>query len=827
MSKMPARCRFRTTISSTHMHPNSSIHWNAYPSAVTALFLVAGIVSAERLGCSILVWMGAGCLSAAIGVWSLFPAGLLETKRGWLVLSAFGCVYCLGAVRYADHVDPGTADLSMLPAETEVDLVGRPAEATVTASGVRFFLDVDSVYLGRNRRPLVGRVQIYLRDHSPAGINPCARMRVGGRLDDLPAARNPGEFDYGGYLRGRRVFVRLFADRRSGVEVYRGDTNSLSCIAYRLKSEIVRRFEQSVQDRAARSVILALVVGDRSGIDKDVEERFRRTGLLHLLAVSGLHVLIVGMIFYQLLRPMLLRFGLSRNAVEAARTFATGMILALYALVTGLPASVVRAVVMAVLFMAAAVFQRSAHSLNTLGVSVVVLLIARPPQVFEPGFQLSVAAVAAIISLQSRFESLFRTDKPDGYIRQSIRASTTVSLAASAGTLPVLLFHFGSVSFAGLILNTVAVPLTSAALASSVTTAGAAGLSEGIGLIFGQTSQLFAQFLLFIVEQGEPYFRWAYVEWPVSNVITISAVVVSLFAVAQWPRPRTRWRLLAFMLALLCLTIAVDAGRGALRARLSVLFLDVGQGDAAVIRFPNGKTLLLDAGPRSPYSDAGMYSILPLLQRSRIRRLDGILITHPDSDHLGGLPTVLRNVAVGRIIHCGLAHESALYAETMALIDSLEIPYSAARSGDTLDFDPSTRVHILHPERPFPDEKPNASSIVTRLQYGRTAFLMMGDAEAAAERTIVRSYGNLLDVDVVKIGHHGSETSSTPILASRALRSDPIAIISVGRRNRYGLPDSSVVRKLFDEGAHVRRTDRHGAVWLESDGMRVIERRWR
>jgi competence protein ComEC len=222
-----------------------------------------------------------------------------------------------------------------------------------------------------------------------------------------------------------------------------------------------------------------------------------------------------------------------------------------------------------------------------------------------------------------------------------------------------------------------------------------------------------------------------------------------------------------------------------------------------------------------------MYTILPLLQRNRIRSLDAILITHPDSDHLGGLPTVLRNVAVGRIIHCGLAHGSSLYAETMALIDSLEIPNSAARSGDTLDFDPLTRVHILHPERPFPNEKPNASSIVMRLQYGRTAFLMMGDAEAAAERAIVRSYGDLLDVDVVKIGHHGSETSSTSILASRALRSDPIAIISVGRRNRYGLPDSSVVRKLFDEGAHVRRTDRHGAVWLESDGMRVIERRWR
>ena len=808
------------------MHPNSSIHWNAYPSALAAICLAAGIVSANRFECPMPFWLSVGSIFAGMAVWALRSPGIIGERRGWLMLSAFGCVYVVGALRYAEYVAPPAIDVSLLQGGTEIQLVGRPTGAVPTRSGVRLFLDVDSVDSGKRRGTSVGRVQAYLPGYDPDDVNPCTRLRVSGRLADLPTPGNPGEFDYASYLRGRQVFFRFFARGRSSVEVYQRDETDLLCVAYRIKSTIIRRFELSVEDTVARSLILALLVGDRAGIDDEIETRFKRTGLLHLLAVSGLHVLIVGMIFYQLLRPILLRLGFSWQAAERTRTIATAIVLVLYALVTGMPASVVRAVVMAILFMTATLYQRSAHSLNTLAVAVVVLLTLRPPQLFEAGFQLSVAAVAAIISLQPRYASLFLGSDGSGYIPRSIRSSTSVSLAASAGTLPVLLYHFGSVSFAGLVLNTLAVPITSVTLASSVATAAAAGLNGELGLIFGQASQFFAQLLLLVVERGEPYFRWAYVEWPVDDMLIIAAIIVFLFALAQWPRPRTRWRLLTFMLVILGLSISIDAARGVWSPRLSVYFLDVGQGDAAVVRLPNGRTLLIDAGPRSSFSDAGFYTVLPLLRRNQIRRLDAIVITHPDSDHLGGLPSLLRHVAVGRIVHSGLSHDSDLFAESISLIDSLRIPYVAVRTGDTLEIDPTVRVQVLHPDGPRLEEDPNASSIVIRLQYGRTAFLLMGDAEAAAERAIVRRYADLLDVDVVKVGHHGSMTSSTPLFISRISLRNPIAVISVGQSNRYGLPDSSVVHRLASGGARLRRTDHLGAVWLVSDGERIIERRW-
>ncbi len=809
------------------MHPNSSIHWNAYPSTLAALCLAAGIVAADVVDLPLFAWTAMGCLVTMLGMGALRPSGLIGPERGRLLVCAFGCVFALGAVRQTDYVDPAGSAVSLLPVGMSVELFGRPRSAARTASGVRFFLAVDSVRASGGLRASTGSVQVYVRDASPEDIDPCRGITVSGRLDALPSARNPGEFDYGRYLRGRRVFIRLFADAESVVVGASRGTTSPPCVAHKLKSRIERQFDRTIHDPAARAVILALVVGDRSGIDDETEVLFRRTGLLHLLAVSGLHVLVVGMILYHLLRPILLRCGLSWRAAEWARSVATTVLLSFYALVTGLPASVVRAVVMATLFMAGSVCQRSSHSLNTLGVAVIVLLIARPAQLFEPGFQLSVAAVAAIISLQSRFASALPGDDSDGVVRRSLRSSTSVSLAAATGTLPVLLYHFGSVSFAGLFLNTFAVPLTSATLASSVTTAGISGLSEPLGDVFGTAAQFFAQFLLYVVERGETYFRWAYVEWSVDDATIIGALIVGIFAIAQWPRPRMRWRLFALALAISCAAVIGNGVRGGWKPTVSALFLDVGQGDATLFTFPNGRTMLVDAGPRTAYSDAGLYTILPQLQKRRIHRLDVIVVTHPDSDHLGGLPTLLRNVEVGRILHCGIPHDSRLYVETIDLIDSLRIPYRHVRAGDTLVVDATTRIHVLHPDRPKPTDKPNASSVVMRVQYDRTAFLMMGDAEEEAERLIVRRYGRLLDPHVIKVGHHGSETSSSSLLTSRILRNDVLAVVSVGRGNRYGLPDSSVMRRLARSGMRVKRTDQQGAVWLESDGRRLTERRWR
>ncbi len=812
------------------MRATSSIHWNAYPALLGAGVLGAGIGIARVFDLPAEVWIAV----TLAGIFGAVVTSLREGVSQTGVLAVWVAVVMLasGSLRYADSIEPALSDVSFLPANTEIRLSGRPFNVAETQSGVRFFLDVDAAEEGAEESEITGRVQVYLRGVTTGEVSPCRRISVKGRLAPLPRARNPGDFDYAGYLGGHRVFSRMFAeDIDSGWEAGHEARKSLrgpSCLAHQLKTAIERRFMSAIPDDDARAIVLALVIGDRSAIDRETETRFRRTGLLHLLAVSGLHVLIVGMILYQLLRPILLRLGCSWIAAEYARSILTGLVLIMYALITGLPASVVRAVLMALLFMMGTTFQRSSHSLNTLGVAVFVLLVVRPAQLFEPGFQLSVGAVAAIITLQPRFSSMLETRGGDSFLAQSIRSSTSVSLAAAGGTLPVLLFHFGSVSFAGLFLNTIAVPLTSVTLASSVATAAAASISEALGGTLGQAAEFFARSLLFVVERGEPYFRWAYLEARVEDAPVIGALIAAIVMAAQWPRPRLRWRLCTVALGLLALDLIWDASEGEWKATLDAVFLDVGQGDAALITFPNGRTMLVDTGPRTTRSDAGRYTILPYLERRHIKRLDAVVITHPDSDHLGGLPAVLRGISVGRVLHSGLRHDSELYDETLHLLDSLNVPPEPVEVGDTILVDPFVRIHVLHPDQSRFDATPNASSVVLHVRYGRSTLLLLGDAERDQERLIVRRYGELAAADAIKIGHHGSQTSSTALFLSRVIRSNnSIAVVSAGERNRYGHPDSAVVRRLRSYGASIHRTDTQGAVHVISDGRHTRVQDWR
>ena len=805
------------------MQGTTSIHWNTYPALLASGAVAAGIYVSHALEAPLWMWMLATVVSVSGAAALAFPHGGLVRSNAMGVGVGIA-LFTAAGLRHADTATPPVLDASRVPVGEEVRLIGRPGSAAETRSGVRFVLEVDSVHVGARPLKGAGRVQVYVRGSGIEAASPCLRVAVEGRLAELPTVRNPGEFDYGAFLRGHAIFTRLFADQLHAA----AQRNGSACLAHRLKATLTRYFERSIRDDEARSIVLALVVGDRSAIGTDTEERFRRTGLLHLLAVSGLHVLIVGMILYQLLRPSLLRLGFSWIAAEYVRMAVTATVLLLYALVTGLPASVVRAVIMAILFMIVTTFQRSSHSLNTLGVAVFILLLSRPSQLFEPGFQLSVSAVAAIVTLQSRFSSMLTWGEDAGSsLVTFLRSSASVSLAASAGTLPILLMHFGAVSFAGLILNAIAVPLTSVTLASSVATAAGAAISQVLGQTLGFASQSFAQLLLFIVEEGEPYFRWAYFEAGVDEVPVLAALVAGIVMLAQWPRPRMRWRLGVVALGLLAADQIWDAAEGEWKTRLEIVFLDVGQGDAALVVFPNGRTMLVDAGPRTAYADAGRYTVVPYLQQKQIRAIDAVVVTHPDSDHLGGIPSILRAVRVGRLLHCGRPHESALYSEVLQLVDSLNIPYNAVRAGDTLSLDAAVRVRVLHPTAPRFDDDPNASSVVLHLRFGRMTALLMGDAEQEAEADVIRQYGDLAMADVVKVGHHGSRTSSTPLMLSRVLGEGAIAVVSAGRRNRFGHPDSAVVRRLRSYGADIRRTDRHGAVRVVSDGRRVRVSPWR
>jgi len=278
--------------------------------------------------------------------------------------------------------------------------------------------------------------------------------------------------------------------------------------------------------------------------------------------------------------------------------------------------------------------------------------------------------------------------------------------------------------------------------------------------------------------------------------------------------------------------ISADPARDEFR----ITFLDVGQGDAAFLEFPGGGTVLIDAGPKTPGYDTGERVILPFLRWKGVQKIDYLVVSHPHSDHLGGVPAVMRAIAVGRVVDCGSEEDTRLYKEYSRVMDSLRLPMSPAVAGEILGDELPGRIYVLWPDTGFagPGGSPgfggarsnvNNLSVVLDIRFGSTSVLFTGDAEDDAEAYIVARYGGFIGSGLLKAGHHGSITSSTPGFIS--LVSPEHTVISVGRGNRFGHPSAAVIDRYLALGSEVERTDLEGALVFESDGRRWDRVRWR
>ncbi len=827
------------------MRPGSSVHWSAYPALLIAGAFALGILVDSAFDSEFAsLWFG----GAGVGLVAFAGAQWWDRTR-LVTLAPLGriaavvlVVGCTGGARHAVYQTPPTRALG--PAAEAGDetaaLQGQVVDAPErTDEATRFTLEVDTLFGGRDTAAVEGRARVTLRPSPWAkgvGTFPEVHqgdvLRLRGSLRPAPGLRNPGGFDYGAYLARRGICCTMYVGKPGRVAV-RGDRRGVLGTTLVLVREHVRRqIGRYVPSTGGQAVLRALLLGDRSRVTDAQRDRFARTGLMHLLAVSGLHVFLVGMVLYVLLRPLLMRFELRWRTVEGTRAVFTIAVLGFYMLLTGSRPSVVRAVIMATLFIGGIFFQRSAHPLNTLGVAALVLCAIRPPALFDVGFQLSMGAVASIVTLNPRFLEMMPGRYRGSEVGEWLTSTVTVSAAAILGTAPVLLYHFGWVSAAGLLLNVVGIPCTGLALSAGILAAITGGVWTVAGAAFGSAADLFVRGLLATSRYGVEWFSWAGLRMAVADPWVLGALVAGLVALAQWPRPRNRWRWI--IVGVLLTTVSVwrpTAERGAASA-LDVLFFDVGQGDAVLVSTPRDRHMLVDTGPHSPSGGAVKFALLPYLERWGIERLDVVAISHSDEDHLGGLPTLLREVSVGRVVHNGRPVDTELYTKTRRLLDRKGVPQRTVRRGDTLSIDPDMRTQVLSPPR-HPArrgiEGENDASVVLHLGYGEVDLLLPGDVESTAERDLVRTYGRQLESRMVKVPHHGSTTSSSPDFVRAVSETDgkSHAIVSAGRGDQYGMPSEEILARWKRHGASVHSTAQEGAVWMRTDGKEVWQVRWK
>jgi competence protein ComEC len=826
--------------------PPPPLRLSTRPLVAVAAAFGAGIALADALpSVGPVAWaLGVGACAFGAAAYALGTRGRLVALRSLVLAAAvLGGALCLGGARLAAwearpptdvaHVAGAawTAD-STRDDRAPIALWGTVDDVPAASSwSVRFTVRVDSAARGGVRGPVGGLVQASLlipREAAPVypALRLGDRVRLEGRLEPPPRRRNPAQMDYGAYLRGRGVGATLRVEGETGVAFLGPAGHPLDRLAVAAQRHARRALARHVPDADARAVLLALLLADRSRIGDDALDAFRETGLMHLLAVSGLHIGLVGMALYVLLKPVLGRLGLRRRAVEGGRAAVTLALLALYVLVTGGSVSVVRAFVMAALLIAGRTLERRTDTLSALAAAALVLLMLRPAALFEVGFQLSFAAVAALVTLVPLLTAAVPARVRYGKAGAFVVGSVTASLAATAGTAPVLLAHFGRLPLGGLVLNLPAIPLTAASLGTGLGAVVLAGPLPPAAGALGAAASLSAQALLWTSQAGAGGLGWVAFDAFVRDPFVLGALALGLVALALWRRSVARRRLGIAAAAVLAVGVWAGVARGDGRPALDVVFLDVGQGDATLLALPDGGHVLVDAGLRSPYVDEGERTVLPHLDRFGVDRLDAIVLTHADADHIGGAATVLRSVPVGRVLHNGRPGETDLWRALVAAADSLGVPFEPVAAGDTLDLDPAVRLRVLGPPPALAGADGNDASVVLLAEHGRTRWLLTGDAEEAGETALVARYPDLLRADVVKVGHHGSETSSTGALVEAAGRTR-FAVVSVARRNRYGLPDAAPLARWRRAGADVRLTSAEGAVWLRSDGEGVRAVRWR
>jgi competence protein ComEC len=686
----------------------------------------------------------------------------------------------------------------------------------MAGSTVRFVAEAESVATGGVLKSVHGPVAVVLR-RDTIGRTEDSTLVVGrslsldGELAFPARARNPGEFDFREYLMIHGIHAEMFQAAGTRADVHPIDYGGIvdRCVVP-VRSAIAARIDSLFAGEEA-TFLRGLIIGDRSELGMDMKSAFINSGVMHILAVSGLHVAVVVLMLLALVRPMRLP-DLAEFALLAA-------CLLYYIPLTGGSPSVARSVLMALVMLGGKVVQRKVDMINTLAVSAIVLLLIDAKQLMDPGFQLSYMAVLALVVGFPRLN----VRKRGGWIIRIVKlgaAAVAVSVAASLGTFPVTAFHFGRISIIGIAANVIVVPLSNAVLGLGMLAVAASFVSGWVGSAYAAAAHVCTQLLLEVVRWfGSIPFASTSVSLGVAGMVLSYLALGLLLGCAS-----RRYRRAAIIAA--CL--AVDAGmaywivRPAPEPVLRVTVLDVGQGDAIVVEFPDESAMVLDAGPALRITDMGATVVMPFLRRNAIRELSAVLVSHPHEDHLGGMPSVLRSERVRSAIDAGFGRDGRLAAQYVRLCDSLHLDRQAVHAGEVLPSPGTCRLYLLHPTAAAAREQAqggsglNNQSLVLKLVYGSTSILLSGDAERESEAELVRLYGDFLRSDVLKAGHHGSATSSTEeyLAAVRPKR----VVISVGRRNRFHHPSPAVIERLKASGSEVLRTDESGAIVLESDG---------
>ena len=660
-------------------------------------------------------------------------------------------------------------------------------------------------------------------------------LLVTGELETPPQL---DDFDYRGYLAHQGIYSTMLYPKIELVEGGKG-VKPLEWV-YSLRSRLSQTLAKVLPEPQA-SLAQCIVLGIRGNIPSSFNANFSRSGTAHLLAISGLHLsIIVGI----LLSLGIWLFG-RRHYTYIWLALGT---IWLYALVTGMHPPVVRGAIMASLFLFAELLGRQRSAITALAFAAAIMVGISPQILWTASFQLSFLAMAGLIFIFPPLQATGRKavnatlgeNGAAASLANFVTDSFSVTLGAIIAVWPVVAYYFGIISFVGPLATFLALP----ALPGIIITGALAG---GLGLIIipagqaiGWLAWLFLSYLMLVVnisaaiplsyaEVGsvDAGLIWAYylvlslVLWLSSRRqastkslgLVKSGVSKTSSFISKLPR---KWVIPPLLVVAILVSFAAASMPD---AHLHVSLLDVGEGDAILIQTPAHQDILVDGGPSPQAISLGLGEKMPFWDRT----IDLVVSTHPHADHLTGLVEVLQRYKVKQVLSTNLDYDSLIYDEWLRLIEEKDIRCTVAQAGQQIDLGEGVVIKVLNPPMPLlTDTKSdiNNNSVVLHLSMGEVSFLLTADIEREAEFELIAHRANLTS-PVLKVGHSGSDTSTTPEFL--AVVNPQVAAIPVGADNKFGHPSDEVIARLEEEvgSDNIYRTDEQGTIEFITDGKRL------
>lgn len=634
-------------------------------------------------------------------------------------------------------------------------------------------------------------------------------------------ARNYKGFNYREYLKSKKIYGTIKNSNKNIKIIKENNINIVMKLSNNIRNYIINTSNKLLPEKTS-SLLVGILIGDKSGISEEIIEDFKISNLSHMLAVSGAHTayIILGLTF------ILNKSKMSKKWVHLV----TILSLILFMFITNFTPSVTRACFMAIIVLGANLLYRKQDFWTSISISLLIILSLNPFSINEIGLQLSYLGTIGIILFNKNIEMFLNKNK----INNKISKVLSVTISAQMAIMPIMIYRFNSFSLTFFISNVLASPFLGINIILGLITIFISLISFKLAKVISLLLNLSLEILIGISEfTSKLPFSSILVKTPPMLLILLIYCFILLFnylyyiyisktnlglfqkRIIKLINKTNVNKFISIIIIIVILFNVFSYSYLLIPKNLRIYFIDVGQGDSCLIITPRNKKILIDGGE----GDSNV--LLSYLLDRRIKAIDYIMISHFDSDHCNGLAEVIQKLNVKNILISKQAYFCDEYRNIAGIINSKKINVIHVKQGDVLNIDKEVKLNIFYPPKYFEYDDLNNNSIVAKLRYNKFSVLFTGDIEKSEENILNKYTDSELKSDVIKVAHHGSKTSSSEEFIK--VVKPKIALIGVGMNNKFGHPNQEIIERLENINCKIYRTDEMGEIVMEVNKLGKVK----